>query len=406
MKYAYSILMILSLLAAPLVGAQQLPNSFENISVDATIIESSEPGAPVQKIQAGYFEGNEAQVEKVLQETINSNKQAHSQVVITTDSPTLYAGVEKQLGSADSNVIGVLTSPETKDSILRKSFRYVKNSVKMDPIGVMVTTVVVGADIWMWIHASQYSNMTIAGQVLTNLVVNLGMGLRKNAWAEANNKLANKVFNPLLKTVGFKNLTSSRAELMIKMISNFTMVLTVQAVRLGFITLGGSSHVLMGGHNYSYTDVAIKAGITSFLVATAFSFNSFGWSNWIDKITKNETLNDVGERGNATQVQKGNRIAKFLAYRFYETRALFVGMHVTSAALMSTNIYGYSAWTWAAVHGTIGLASYLSSGFNTKILLAAGHKIATISTRFSEKSFSFKKLFGTSSLKCEAVFSI
>ena len=239
-----TITLVSALIALP-AWAQISEKGLDSIPVDTMIVEG-EADAPVQKVQAGYFETNGTQVEQILHETIESNKGTHTQLVITTDSPGLYEEVEKHIENSGSKALGILSEPQTSDqnpeakaSLVRRSLGYAKDSFKKDPIGVVITTVVVGADIWMWVHASQYSSVTMAGNILTDLVVNLGLSLRKNAWAEINNKLASKVVAPILKTVGFKNLDTPRSELMVKMISNFTMVITVQAVRLEI----GRAHV-------------------------------------------------------------------------------------------------------------------------------------------------------------------
>ncbi len=393
-----TITLISALIALP-TWAQMSQSELDSIPVDTMIIEGA-ADAPVQKVQSGYFEANEAQVQQIIYESIEKNRGNSTQLLVTTDSPTIFTNLENQINQTGSNAIGLLTTIQTgessaiatpsKESLFKRSMVYAKESVGLDPIGVIVTTVVVGADIFMWVHASQYSNVTIAGNILIDLVVNVGFGLRKNAWAEMNNKIAEKAISPILRSVGFKNLTAPRAELFVKMISNFTMVITVQAVRLGFIVAGGSSHVLMGSSNFHYTELVARAGVTAFLVAAAFSFNNFGWENWI---AKNEKFGS-------------NKIAKFLAYRFHEIRTLKTGVHITSAALMSPNVYGYASWAWVAANGTVGLAAYLYNDLTSRFLLSTSAKIAKVSARFSDRSIVFKKVYERLVLRCETAFAI
>lgn len=408
-------LKMIFLIAWILVGQASLSWAQDNtqIPVDTLVIENNLPGVAAQRVQSGYFEVPADRAATIIQETIANSKQSNTQVVISTDSPDLFSKVDHTIHTERSEALAVLmeTQPERvttqeKQTAMKKLWNYTKDSVRMDPIGMMITTVTVGADVWMWVHASQYSSMTIGGQVLTSLVVNLALALRKNTWAELNTRFADGIIAPIIRSVGFKNLTSARAEIMVKMISNFTLVMSIQAMRLGIIIGGGSGHVLMGNSNYSLTEVALKSGVTAFLVAAAFSFNNFGWENWIDKIAKSKAINLSAESFmRATVRERSSMIAKFLAYRFYETRSLIAGTFITSAALMSPSVYGYSSWIWVAAHGTLGLAAYLGDRVTIKLLLAAGKGTTQVSRSFSEGVVSFKKLFGSSAIKCESVFA-
>jgi hypothetical protein len=263
-----------------------------------------------------------------------------SDILLSTDKEQVIETFVKDNAASDGArklriiPIGALASAKQKMAAgFNQYISNVKATVTGDKIGLLVLSITVGTDCFMWIHASSFSIHQQTSMIMMNLVMAATFGLDPDLWGNMNKPIREKMidvfdrFIPADKLTVIKSLTS-------RYLSNMLMGVGVQVVRTGLLSLDHIQDAVMTG---SFWGTAAK-------ISALVTLTTFAWSELSSSID--------AER---------NPIAKLMLKRFKDSRGLIMCQLASISMVLQPHVYGNVPIYSFLVHGAVGLVAFMNA---------------------------------------------
>ena len=274
-----------------------------------------------------------------IQRLLNSPQIQNTDILLSTDQPDVVnAAVQATSGANDRRLLRIIPigklagASERIASGFKTYSQNVRDTLKHDRIGLMVTTVSLGYDSMIWVHSASFDIHQKTAMILMNLVMAGTFGLDRELWGNINRPIKDrliKVFDQFIPTERAKMLKTLSASY----VSNFSLGMGIQLTRTGLLSMDHLSDVITHG-SFWLTAVKLSAAVT---------LTSFAWSELYAGIKAEK-----------------NPVAKMFMKRLGEVRGITMAHFASISKVLQPEVYGSTPIYSYLINGTIGIFALMT----------------------------------------------
>lgn len=277
------------------------------------------------------------QAAKIIEKRIQD---ADMPVLITTDRSDLIKEINSQASNSDKEVylapygdsVSAKELPKWRQS-LKAYTDNIRTAAHNDRIGLMIMTVTIGYESFLWFNATNLSTLAQTSNLLYSIILIGTFGIDKDGWARATKPIQN-----FFKTItGNKNAQWDRndpRDLATRFTSSFALSLGLNVVRFSLLSM---DDIIDGSLKISGMKIQT-------LIALTATISSFAWAEHIALLDR-----------------KTSPTARFFFSRVQEIRALMLGTVAATVKLLHPEVYGVLPWVALSTSGIAGILVYLNA---------------------------------------------
>lgn len=320
------------------MAQQNLPD--ENVSLQVRY-QGADPSAPAPQISVDVpVVQNAAEAAKLIDDKVRSSD---IPVLITTDRADLIremsstspeAAPKDVYLAAYGDIVAEKEIPRWRQTF--KSYASnIKNAANNDRIGLMVMTITLGYESFLWFNATSMSTLAQTSNFIYSLLLVGTFGIDKDGWSRYT-KPIQTFFKKITGNAGAQWDRTNPKDIATRFISSFTLSLGLNTIRYGLLSMDS----IFNG-TFEFTGAKLQA-----LIALSATISSFAWAEHISLID-----------------QKTSPVARFFFSRVYEGRALVLGLVASTVMLINPVTYGITPWIALSISGTAGILVYLNAEY-------------------------------------------
>ena len=261
----------------------------------------------------------------------NTNKE----ILVSTDNQTVVEKTTRWANLKNKTARFILLGKKTKATI-NNIPRNLLNAARRDKVGLMVTIINTTYDTILWVHACDMTIQQKTGIILFNLLMTLTFNIDKDNWAKLTKKVDGRIIHFLDKFNLIKNKHDEKSAgvLLSNFVAGASLGILVQATRLSIISMDQLAYAATSAN---FWGVAVLFGVIN-------SFSSFSWSQQMHQIDEIK-----------------NPVAKNIARRTTEIRALIMGQLAPSAKVLHPTESNLMPWISLVGNGLLGMLVFFKS---------------------------------------------